>query len=391
MKTRLILLSILITGLMTGCQSVDKMIDTGDFDDAIVKSHKKLRGKKHKREKYVRAIEEAFTKATQKDMRRIEVLKSRGSAADWEEIIDIAYRIESRQDLVRPYLPLVAKEGYKASFKFVRSEEIMDVAYANMVTRLYEEGSDYLAQGREGDKFAAREAHELFQKLLEHTADYRDAFSLMKEARDLGTNHIRIVQKNAANTWIPDYLAGRILGEFAVNDDYWTKFHFGADTGRHADVEAILTITGVEVGPQAMREDVDRRSRRIEDGWEYVLDENGNVAKDSTGNDIRRTKYTTVRADVIRTTQEKIAYVRAEFKAVDLSTGRILATKPLNGTAQFAHTARWFVGDERALRGNDRRYIGLEPFPSDEQLIIQAADALKPLFLRELRRDYYAS
>ncbi len=51
MTARLILFSILLTGFMTGCQSVDKMIDTGDFDDAIVKSHKKLQGKKHKREK----------------------------------------------------------------------------------------------------------------------------------------------------------------------------------------------------------------------------------------------------------------------------------------------------------------------------------------------------
>jgi hypothetical protein len=248
-----------------------------------------------------------------------------------------------------------------------------------------------LEQGRDGDKFAAREAHMAFKKLLNHTSDYRDAFSLMRESRDLGTNHIRIVQQNASNSWIPDYLAGRILGDFAIDDGFWTKFHFATDTGRYADVEAILTITGVDVGPQSMREDVDRRSRSIEDGWDYVLDENGNVAKDSSGNDIKQARYVTARADVIRTTQEKMAYIRAEFKAIDLHTGRILATMPLNGTARFAHTAQWFVGDERALRSRDRRYVGLQAFPSDEQLIIQAANALKPLFLKELKRDYYAS
>jgi hypothetical protein len=76
---------------------------------------------------------------------------------------------------------------------------------------------------------------------------------------------------------------------------------------------------------------------------------------------------------------------------VDVHTGRVLASKPLNGTAHFVHTAQWFIGDERALRDRDRIYVALEPYPADDQLIIQAADALKPLFLNELKRDYYAS
>ena len=390
MKLNRLYLLIPILAIFGACSSTDDLMDRGNYDQVISKAHRKLRGKKHKKDKHVVALEEAFQKATKKDMQRIDELKRRGTAADWEKIMQIAGQIDRRQELVEPYLPLIAKEGYQAKFQFVRVSEILDVAYDNVIIQLYAEGSDLLLHARDGDKIAAREAYESFDRLIDRYEGYRDAHRLREEARDLGINKVRIVQDAKANVWIPDYIQGRILSDFPVSDDFWTRFYFASDSVE-ADLEARFTLTGVDVGPDALREEQLDRSERVEDGWEYVLDERGNVAKDSLGNDIRETKYTRVRATIMRTHQEKVATVYGQFKVTDLATGRTLQSKPLNGEARFYHRAQWYRGDERALSNSERRYTALQPFPSDDRLVIEAADAIKPLITKELKRRYYAA
>ena len=387
---RLQLLFLAMVMVLAGCSSTEKMMDNGNYDRVISRAHNKLSGKKHKKDKYVMALEEAFEKATREDMKQIDQLKTRGTAADWEKIMRIASGIDRRQTLVEPYLPLIAKEGYQAKFQFVMVSEILDVAFDNVVVQLYAEGSGLLLRGRDGDKLAARDAYASFDRLIDYHEGYRDAHALRSEARELGINRVLIVQDAAKYVWIPDYIEGRILDEFPVSDGFWTQFYFKGDSVE-ADLEARFTLTGVDVGPNQLREEVLARSKRVEDGWEYVLDERGNVAKDTLGNDIRQTRYTRVRANVIRTHQEKVVRVTGQFRVVDVETGRTLKSRPLTGDARFYHRAQWFVGDERALDDRDRRYNALQPFPSDDQVVIEAADAIKPLLLKELKRKYYAA
>ena len=113
------------------------------------------------------------------------------------------------------------------------------------------------------------------------------------------------------------------------------------------------------------------------------------MAKDSLGNDIRQTRYIRVYADVFRTHQEKGGFVSAEIKIINLKDGSILASKPLGSESRFYHMGQTFVGDRRALRSRDRRFIGLLPFPSDEELIIEATQNLKPIIVQELKKNKY--
>jgi hypothetical protein len=119
------------------------------------------------------------------------------------------------------------------------------------------------------------------------------------------------------------------------------------------------------------------------------LDERGNVAKDSLGNDIRQKKFIRVTADVIRTYQEKISFITAQMEITDLASGQVIVSKPLNSESRFYHVGQSYSGDRRALRSRDRRLIGLQTFPSDQDLIIEAVQSLKPLFLDELKKEEY--
>ncbi len=395
MKTIKMITLLIAAFLYVGCQTADKLMDDGDYDQVIALAHKKLNGKKNKKEKYVRALESAFEKAVQRDMSRIELLKQSGRASDWEKIIVLAESIERRQQKIHPMLPLLDREGYRADFRFVKTGQILDYAGKAVLVELYKEGNALLELGRNGDKLSARNAHQAFDKIFYYSdvdqRIYPDANDLRDEARNLGITYVRIIQENATNDWMPKYLNDILVEDFAVADGFWTQFTFENDSTVKADLEARFIITSVEVGSEIQRREIIERTKRIEYGWEYVYDERGNVAKDTLGSDIRQRRFIRVRADVIRTYQEKGSFVSALIKITDLNRGIVLASVPVNSNARFYHMGQTFSGDRRALRSRDRQFIELQAFPSDEQLIIEAVQNLKPMLIRELKRDVYAS
>ena len=88
--------SILMIAVLASCASTEKMLDQGNYDQLIDLAHRKLAGKKNKKEKYVRALETGFAKAVDRDMNRINALKSSDDPDDWEKILHLAERIEKK-------------------------------------------------------------------------------------------------------------------------------------------------------------------------------------------------------------------------------------------------------------------------------------------------------
>jgi len=389
MKNLNLLSLLILIMIVVGCQSPEKLMDNGDYDQVIARASKRLTGKEHKKEQYVKAIEKAFEKSVRRDMQRIEILKNSGRSSDWEKIIALAESIEMRQQRIQPFLPLIDRAGYQAEFKFVKTGEIVRYAEDAVLAELYREGQELLVQGRTGDKVSARKAYGSFDKIFDYTDLYHDSYELRSESRQLGIVRVRIMQENASRDWMPEYLAGVLLDDFPVNDGFWTQFTFDNDSSEHADLEARLIIKSIDVGPESLRRETIERSKRIENGWDYVFDERGNVAKDSLGNDIRQRRYIRVNANVFRTHQEKGGFVSAELKIINLQDGSILDSKPMSSESRFYHMGQTFAGDRRALKSRDRRFIGLIPFPSDEELIIDAAQNLKQILVKELKKNTY--
>ena len=113
----------LLLFVLSSCTSPQKLVESGNYDDAVYLAVKRLSGKKNKKEKYVLALEEAFQKATVRDMRLAERLKREGLPENWPKINDAYRRIRNRQERVAPLLPLISKEGIRADFRFVKVDE----------------------------------------------------------------------------------------------------------------------------------------------------------------------------------------------------------------------------------------------------------------------------
>jgi len=120
-------------------------------------------------------------------------------------------------------------------------------------------------------------------------------------------------------------------------------------------------------------------SREIQDGMRYVFDEDGNVKKDSLGNDIRVPNIVEVTAEINERIQHKSARVAGSLEYISLLDDQLLKNEDISVEAVFEHFSASAVGNEKALSEESREKIDSEPipFPSDEMMLMDASSLLK--------------
>ncbi len=380
--------ALLLTFVLASCSSPQKLVDSGNYDAAIQIAARRLAGQKNKKARLVIALEEGFAKATERDMRLAERLRRQGRPENWEEINSIYRRIRSRQERIEPLLPLISKEGIKADFQFVRVDELEYESRQKAADYLYARAAGWLEDARRGDKLAARRAYEELDKIDQYFKDYKDKNRLMQTAHSLGTTNVLVRLENNSRAIMPAALE-REIRRISVRDlnSFWRAYYTEKAQGIDYDYEVVMRINGLEVGPNVVKEREFEEAKEIEDGFEYVLDKNGNVMKDSLGNDIKVPRKVFIRARVFETYQAKVASISGRLEFYDLETSELVDTRPLAADAVFENYASTFRGDERALSPETKRRIGNRPlpFPTDEALLLTAAEQLKPVV-----KDYIA-
>jgi len=379
----------LIAFLITSCQTAKKYVESGNYDDAIDLCLRKLRGKDNKKNEYVQGLELAFKKAQSRDLATISALKAESRPELWERIHDIHLDIRARQNKVNPLLPLVSKNGYKARFEFVDIGRLEIESRGKAAEYLYDQAVTSLGQGERGDKLAARKAYQYLRDLeTRYYRDYRDKNDMMAKARDLGTSFVLLEVKNESGKILPRDFSERLLAMSKQElDTEWKEFFFDAKPGEQFDYKAVFKIRDISISPERVSERAYTEEKTIEDGWDYVLDQRGNVMKDTLGNDIKKTRYTTIRAHVLEVHQTKAARLAGYVEIFDLSRKISVDSRDLGTEINFEHFAATFKGDERALSQDSRNCIGSSPvpFPRDEAMLVQAAERLKPGLRNELR------
>jgi len=386
MRRITVVIFMLSTVLFTlqSCVSAEKLVDSGRYDDAIALAQRKLSGKQRKNPKLVQAAEEAFRKVTAREMREIDRLKNSNDEGKWGRINAITRRIRDRQEALQPLLPLTDKNGYTAQFRFVQVDGLEQESREKAAAFHYAEAGKLLQLARQGDKDAARTAYRELEETQRYFQRYENSNALKAEAHQLGITHILVSVQNNAPVVTPAEF-DRYLTSINVADlnNFWQHYHIRETRRNNYDYEIKLRITDIVISPEVVREREYVDSRNIQDGFEYVLDERGNVAKDSLGNDITVPREVTIEAWVLETLQQKEAIVEGLVELRNLETGRLIRTAPLTANAMFENYASTFRGDKRALSTETRRRIGNSPvpFPSNEILILQAAEQLKPVLL----------
>lgn len=369
---------------LQSCVSAEKLIETGQYDAAIQLAQRKLSGKQRKNPKFVRAAEEAFAKITVRETRELDRLRRANREDSWGRINEITRNIRKRQNALQPLLPLTDKNGYTATFNFVQVDALEEESRDKAAAYHYRQAQDLLARAEQGDKNAARIAYDELKETLRYFRNYKDASALQQKAHNLGTVHVLVKVENNADVFTPAAFEQRLRQiNTADLNNFWQQYHTSDRRNFDFDYEIKLRVTHIAVTPELVREREYVDQKNITDGREYVLDGNGNVLKDSLGNDVTIPREITIQAWVLETLQQKEAQVEGVVEVHSLRTGRLVRSQPLAASAIFENYASTFRGDQRALSSKSRQCIGNRPipFPSNENLILQAADQLKPALL----------
>lgn len=377
--------------LLSSCHTAQKYVESGDYDGAIDLSIRKLKGKPKKKLEYVQGLELAFRKAQARDLATIEHLKAEGRPELWERIHSLHLDIRSRQNKVAPLTPLRAKNGYKAQFQFVEIAAMERQSREKAAEYLYDQSVTLLGRAEKGDKMAARKAYDLLIDLQKrYFPSYRDKDALLSKARDLGTSYIVFEVKNQSGKLLPRGFAERLMTMDKKGlDSQWREYSFEEKPGLHYDYKAEFKVRNIDISPERVQERTYTDEKRIQDGWDYVLDKRGNVMKDSLGNDIKTARMVNIRAEVLEIYQTKAARIAGFIEFRGLRNNDLLETCELATEVVFENYASTFRGDERALSQDSKNRIGNRPlpFPQDEDMLVQAAERLKPELKEELRHS----
>lgn len=382
MKLKLLLFFTAVSIL--GCSSVkntQESINTGNYDDAIAVSLKKLRENKFKKgnQPYVLLLEEAYAKAAEKDLQRIKFLELEGNASKLEEIYETYNKLNNRQTAIKPLLPLTIVESNRnANFKFLDYSKNIINSKKDLTAYLYANAKTTLHNSSE--KTAYRNAYDDLSYLNKITPNYKETNALLEEAHFKGTNFVLVTMQNNSDKIIPQKLEADLLNfnTYKLND-FWTVYHTNKASDLNYNYRLEILLQEIQISPEFVKEKEVIKENKVIDGWKYVKNENGETLKDSTGTAIKVDIYKKVKCKLNVISQTKSTKVIGQVTYFDLSTNQLIRTFPLASEYVFGNDFATYKGDRRALNKNDfsltnNKYV---PFPSNEQMVYDSGEDLK--------------
>jgi len=371
-----IFLSLIALAILVGCASSLKQLQRGNYDAAIQTAVKKLRVDPTDQEQ-IEVLDKAYILANQQDYDRIKFLKEEGNPAYWDEVFERYSDLKDRQALVSTVLPLQL------------GNEVIDYEYIDYDSEIIEakqKAADYFWNHanelmKNGDKESYRQAYSEFKKAKKYAGNIHNINQLIEEAHFNGISRVLVALKNQTQLKLPEKFINDLL-TFGVSDfnSEWIEFHLSPqEVSVPFDYTTVINLKRIEVSPENIEQKDRMVTKELDDGWDYLLDDNGNVVKDSEGNDIKIPKTRTVSCTLIETHQYKAAKLEGEVELVQNQPTKPIKQVPIGAESIFEHVSARAVGDTDALSDEDKELIKVNAvdFPHDIDLIIDGAETLK--------------
>jgi hypothetical protein len=374
---RLSLYSFVAALFLLSCQNSKKLLNSGNYDLAIdVATRKLIRDKQN--DKQILTLEEAFKKDAERDNSRIIFLKQEGRPDSWNEIYLTYTHINKRQNVVKPLLPLFIKsQSRNANFEFT------DVNADLIAAKQKAAEFDYAAAMQLLDKNTRADARNAYEKLMNVQylyPAYKDVDGQLKRAYAMGISYVLFKMQNQSGIPLPPDFENE-LTKITLNElnRTWLQYDVRAVEGRKYDYNIWVNMKIIDVSPESVRENSYTESKEINDGFQYALDEKGNVKKDQAGNDIKVPKTRTIFCTVKEIHQLKKAIITGTLDYVNNASQQLIKSEPLVAENIFENHAARSEGNTDALKPESKAKLGSGPvpFPPSPAMILNAGQALK--------------
>ena len=369
--------------ILISCSSSSSYLKKGDYHMAVVKAVKKIR--RNPKDKDIEVLKKAYPIANKQNLDRIKYLKMEGRPDVWEEILNNYEVLKQRQDLVQTILPLKYSGG-TLNFSYVDyNKEIIEAK--KKASEYYYVHAQRLMKS--GNRFDARDAYYELMKISKYYPMYKETDRLIEKAQILGTTNVLLVPENRTHFRLrKDFLYSLFPKDLTPLNSKWVRYTLNKpENNVHYDI--ILKLKRIMLSPELLKEKVYTESKRIRDGWEYVLDNNGNVMKDSLGNDIKKEKYKIIKCTVTETLQRREVVITSELNYFDKINNEFVRNIPLTATYFIENTFSVANGDYRALTEETKKKLENKPIlmPKDLEMIYQAGNVIRDVVKNELLKN----
>lgn len=364
-----------------GVKKTQEAINVGDYGSAINTSINNLVQNKSKKgnQPYILILEEAYEKNTQREIKHINFLEKDDNPTNYEAIFNSYKNLKTIQERIQPLLPLfITEENRTAEFDFRDYDADLLDAKELLSEYLYDSAEELMENATSKQDY--QKAYNDFKYLNQINPSFEDTEEMMESAYEKGLHYIRVGLVNDTQQIIPLRLEEELLNFNTYGlDELWTRYHTNPQNNIEYDYDMRIAFRDILISPEQINEKQILKERQIKDGYQYAVDNNGTVIKDSLGNKIKIDKFKTVRCNLYQFAQFKSVKVSGMVSFVDLKTQQELDAYPLATEFIFEHIYATYEGDKRAL---DNEALGLlklaaVSFPTNEQMVYDAGEDLK--------------
>ncbi len=367
---KFLLLLLLLTILSCGStQTATNQIQSGNYVDAFNTSVAELNKDKTKKsnQKLIPLLKEAYTKAAQTDLEEIKTLQKANTPVNLKKIYGNYLNLDIRQDEVRALQPLYF-EGNEVAFAFDDYTNKIQTAKSKYSEILYKNATAAL----KGNQMDARNAYALLEDLMYINPDYKTNLNaLLQQAKSKGSSFVLVTLKNNVKAVSNDSIKDLSSINNANFNNQWVIYHNQKQRNVNYNYQVDVSLDKLTFEPENTLQETVPQEAKIQDGYQYQLDANGNVMKDDKGNDIKVAKYIVVKAEVALYQQNKSSKLEGSIIIKDLVKKSTLSTNPTFGEAKFQHIYGKYKGDQRAI--DQKYYEALKstevPYPKDFEFV----------------------
>ena len=384
MVKRILISSLLLISF--GCSPIKKInnnVVSGEFDKAMNKTISELKKIKNKKKKiqYELILKDIYNRAVVNSKDKISRFKKDGNPEFFDDIYFEYDKLIKRQNKLKN----LSSERLNFNFENYDSE-LINFRYKT---------SDYFLKISNSfisnnNKFDYRKAYNYLTVIESINPNYLDTRSLIKLCLVKGKDYILLNVLNESKSVLFEDLEKDILNIKGYDlNSTWKSFFTKNDSFEGTyDFYIDLAFKSFIISPERLVQKEGFSEKNIVDGLTYKLDDEGNVMKDSLGNDIKVDKLIKISVKSIESIQSKSAKVLAEIRFIDKKKN-IIEKFPLESEFWFRNRFLEYDGDKRVLtkeqvKLSKNRFM---PFPPDKVLIFNNSENIK----RKMKRIIYKS
>lgn len=379
-KISLLLISLLILSACSSVKRGKQAVNQGNYHEAIDIAVEKLQKDKDKKgnQEHILILEDAFKKLTDARKKRIVFLEKEGNPANLKEIYLLYRELDGVQKQISPLLPLALHSNNReARFRFTDYTDALIASRNRYVDFLYEEAKSLMQQQ---DKMTYRQAHNQLLELQRLSPGYKDVSQLLEESHNRGSDFVLVELKNQTPFVIPGRLEDELLNFNTYGLDYfWTEYHAERKRDYEYDFAVQLGFREILISPERLLEREIPLEAEVSDGFIFKKDRKGELVLDSLGNKIKVENFVKVKGVLYKTVQTKSLALQGKVDYLDLRNGRLMNSYPLTTEFVFENVFASYEGDKRLLTKEDKLLLQnrFVPFPSNEQMLLDASDDIK--------------